>query len=227
MLMNKPTTFGAIVGNRSFFPDHLADEGRKEILSVLADAGYGAVALGPEDSAFGSVETRADAKKCAELFKRHAGEIDGIVVTLPNFGDERGVADALRLSGLDVPVLIQATPDDPKKMTLADRRDSFCGKMSVCNNLRQYGLDFSLTSDHTVAPSSVAFREDLDWFAATCRVVRGLRTPGWEPSAHARQPSTPCATARRSWRPTASAWRWWTCRRSWAASASWTTTLPR
>jgi L-fucose isomerase-like protein len=73
-----------------------------------------------------------------------------------------------------VPVLIQATPDDAEAMTIADRRDSFCGKMSVCNNLRQYGISYSLTSLHTVEPDSDSFRQDLSDFAATCRVTRSL-----------------------------------------------------
>ncbi len=73
-------------------------------------------------------------------------EIDGIIITLPNFGEERGLADALRLADLRVPVLIQATPDHAGKMTIAFRRDSFCGKMSICNNLKQYGIPYSLTT---------------------------------------------------------------------------------
>jgi L-fucose isomerase-like protein len=117
----------------------------------------------------------SDAEKCAALFKKHAEEIDGILVTLPNFGDERAVANSIRWSELDVPVLIQATPDDMTKMTVADRRDSFCGKMSVCNNLRQYGIKYSLTAQHTVAPDSAAFLADLRRFVGTCRAVRGLR----------------------------------------------------
>ncbi|MCL6507083.1 MAG: fucose isomerase, partial [Bryobacteraceae bacterium] len=51
----------------------------------------------------------------------------------------------------------------------------FCGKMSVCNNLTQYGIPYSLTRLHTVAPDSEAFRQDLEWFAGVCRVVNGLR----------------------------------------------------
>jgi L-fucose isomerase-like protein len=168
-------TFGVIVGNRGFFPDHLAQSGRSEMLTALEQAGYTAVALGPEDSKFGAVETRAEATRCAELFKKRRDAIDGIIVTLPNFGDERAIADTLRMAGLNVPVLVQATPDTPGKMTIRDRRDSFCGKMSACNNLTQYGIRYSLTARHTVAPDSKDFRKDLDWFAATCRVVRGLR----------------------------------------------------
>jgi len=169
------TTLGVIIGNRGFFPDHLCETGRAEILRVLEEEGIDAVILGPDDTLFGSVETLQEAHKCAKLFKAHADEIDGILVTLPNFGEERGIADSVRLAGLDVPVLVQATPDEVGKMTIADRRDSFCGKMSVCNNLWQYDIPFSLTTLHTVAPDSESFRQDLRQFAATCRVVRGLR----------------------------------------------------
>jgi L-fucose isomerase-like protein len=171
----KQLTLGLIVGNRGFFPAHLCETGRATILKVLEAEGIKVVALGPEETTYGSVESVSDAEKCAALFKQHAEEIDGILVTLPNFGDERAVANAIRWSGLDVPVLIQATPDDMTKMTVADRRDSFCGKMSVCNNLRQYGIKYSLTKLHTVAPDSAAFLADLRQFVGTCRAVRGLK----------------------------------------------------
>ncbi len=168
-------TFGVIVGNRGFFPDHLAKSGRAQMLAAVENAGFRVVAVAAEETKFGAVETRAEAARCAELFQRHRDQIDGVIVTLPNFGDERAVADTLRIAGLNVPVLVQATPDTPGRMTIRDRRDSFCGKMSVCNNLTQYGIPYSLTTRHTEAPDSDLFRKDLDWFAAVCRVVRGLR----------------------------------------------------
>ena len=168
-------TFGVIVGNRGFFPDHLARSGRTDMIAVLEKAGHQVVAVGAEETKHGAVETRAEATRCAELFRRNADRIDGIIVTLPNFGDERAIADTLRMSGLNVPVLVQATPDTPAKMTIRDRRDSFCGKMSACNNLTQYGIPYSLTTRHTEAPDSDFFQRDLQWFAAVCRVVRGLR----------------------------------------------------
>ncbi len=169
------TTFGVIIGNRGFFPDVLARDGREEILRVLDEEGYGSVAVSPQDTKFGSIETLQDARKCADLFKQHRDEIDGIVVALPNFGDERSIANTLRFAGLDVPVLVQAFPDETGKMLMGGRRDSFCGKISACNNLWQYGIHYSLTRQHTVAPASDAFRADLKAFAATCRIVRGLR----------------------------------------------------
>src|ERR1700678_3860499 len=168
-------TMGLIVGNRGFFPDHLAKTGREEMLAALQKAGIQVVALTPEESKYGAVETREESRRCAELFKHNRERIDGIIVTLPNFGEERAIADTLRLADLGVPVLIQATPDDPKKMTIAFRRDSFCGKMSACNNLRQYGIPYSVTTLHTESPDSREFVHDLEWFAAVCRVVKGFR----------------------------------------------------
>ena len=172
--MNK-TTFGVIIGNRGFFPDILARDGREEVLRVLEQEGYGAVCLTPQETKFGTVETLADALKCAELFKKHRDNIDGILVSLPNFGDERAVANTIRLSGLDVPVLVQAYPDESDKMLMGGRRDSFCGKLSVCNNLWQYGIKFTITTLHTVTPTSESFKADLKSYAATCRIVKGLK----------------------------------------------------
>jgi L-fucose isomerase-like protein len=171
----KSVTFGVIVGNRGFFPSHLAKTGREEIIAAIEKAGHKAVVLSGEESTHGAVETYDEALRCAELFKRHREEIDGIIVTLPNFGEERGIVDAIRLAGLNVPVLVQATPDRTANMTIAFRRDSFCGKMSLSNNLMQYGIPYSLTTLHTVNPASEKFQADLAWFAAVSRIVRGLK----------------------------------------------------
>ncbi len=173
--MGRQMTMGVVVGNRGFFPSHLATSGRLEIVAALEAAGIKPIVLSPEETAHGAVETYEDAKRCAALFKKHANEIDGIIITLPNFGEERGLADTLRLADLRVPVLIQATPDSPGKMGIAFRRDSFCGKMSICNNLKQYGIPYTLTTLHTEAVDSAEFKSDLSSFAAVCRIVRGFR----------------------------------------------------
>ncbi len=173
--MSERMTMGVIVGNRGFFPDHLAKSGRDEMIEALRNACMDVVVLGPEDSKHGAVETRPEARKCAELFDQNRKKIDGVIISLPNFGDERAVAETLRLADLKVPVLIQATPDLANRMMIADRRDSFCGKMSVCNNLTQYGIPYSLTTYHTQRPDSPVFRHDLDWFGGVCRVVKGMK----------------------------------------------------
>src|SRR5262245_17964363 len=174
-MISRPTTLGVIVGNRGFFPSHLCSTGRTETLNALERAGLRTVALAADATPYGSVETLADARACADLFRSERDVIDGVLVTLPNFGDERAVANALRWADLGVPVLVHAFADDSAQMTIANRRDSFCGKMWVCNNLRQYGIPFSLTTQHTTPPTSDRFHADVQRFAATCRAVRRLR----------------------------------------------------
>jgi len=173
--VTKSQTIAVIYGNRDFFPDQLVAEARADIEKVFGRLGIKAIQLSPTDTKLGGVETLADARKCAELFKQHAAEIDGVLVVLPNFGDEKGVLETLRLSGLNVPVLVQAYPDDLNKLDPARRRDAWCGKISVCNNLVQAGIRFSLTRKHVVRPMDESFVTDLKNFLAVCRVVNGLR----------------------------------------------------
>jgi len=164
-----------IIGNRDFFPDLLVSEARKDLVKLFAELGIEAVMLSPEETKLGAVETWQDAKRCGELFARHAARITGILVCLPNFGDEKAVADSIRLSGLKVPILVQGSPDDIDQFGVERRRDAFCGKISVCNNLRQYGYRYTLTRDHTVGILADSFRQDLLRFLQVCRVCRGLR----------------------------------------------------
>jgi L-fucose isomerase-like protein len=176
--MSNPTaaiTLAVIIGNRDFFPDALVAEARKEIKAILDTGGIQTVMLALEQSKLGGVETHADARQCAELFRQNRDKIDGVLIVLPNFGDEKGVADTLKLSDLNVPVLVQGYPDDLNALGVARRRDAFCGKISVCNNLKQAGIPFTLTSRHVVHPTDLTFKADLAKFISICRVVRGLR----------------------------------------------------
>jgi L-fucose isomerase-like protein len=175
MASNQHSTLGVIIGNRDFFPDKLVAEARTEILDLFKKLNITPVLLSDADSKLGGVETFAEAQKCANLFKQHAEAIDGILVVLPNFGDEKGVAETIKLSGLNVPVLVQGYPDDLGKMDVVNRRDAWCGKISVCNNLYQFGIKYTLTTKHVVSPSDPSFIADLNNFTAVCRVVKGLR----------------------------------------------------
>ncbi|MDR1579074.1 MAG: hypothetical protein LBS35_01855 [Synergistaceae bacterium] len=168
-------TFGVIIGVRAFFNPALADGDRRGILELLKRLDYGAVITETSETPSGSIETLADAKLCAELFKRRRGEIDGVIVLLPNFGDEVAIAETLKRAALGVPVLIQASNDDPNHVDLDSRRDSFCGKLSVCNNLYQYGIPYTLTETHTCDVAGENFEADVIKFASVCRTVKGLR----------------------------------------------------
>ena len=170
------STFGVIVTNRSFFPDHLVVTGRETLLRKLGEWGHRAIALSTDDTYLGQVVTYDEAAKCARLFRAHCDEIEGIIVCLPNFGEEAGVADALRMAGLNVPVLVQACDDELDKLQLVNRRDAFCGKLSLCNNLYQNDIPFTNTSRHTCALDSDSFKADVERFSVLCRVVRRLRS---------------------------------------------------
>jgi L-fucose isomerase-like protein len=165
---------GVILGNRDFFPDVLISEARRDLTKLFAELQIEPVWLLPAESKLGAVETWSDAQRCGDLLRRNRDRIDGILVCLPNFGDEKGVADSIRLSESRVPILVQACPDDLDQFGLDRRRDAFCGKISVCNNLRQYRIKYSLTRDHTVAIFDPRFKEDLVRFVQMCKVVRGL-----------------------------------------------------
>ena len=175
MKKNTISTLGVIIGNRDFFPDKLVGQARTEVLDLFKKLEITPVLLSDADTKLGGVETFADAQKNAALFRKHAEEIEGILVVLPNFGDEKGVAETIKLSGLKVPVLIQGYPDDLNKMDVVNRRDAWCGKISVCNNLYQFGIRYTLTSKHVVRPADESFVNDLSNFIAVCRVVKGMR----------------------------------------------------
>lgn len=169
--------FGIIIGTRAYFNSELAKDVRKQLLRTLADEGYDYVIL-PEDATptgSSSIETREDGLKCAELFRQNRDRIDGIIVSLPNFGFEIGIINAISVADLNVPILIQACDDENDKVDLDSRRDAFCGKISVCNNLYQYGIPFTDTTLHTYSIYSELLAKDINKFAGICRVVNGLR----------------------------------------------------
>ena len=169
--------FGIIIGTRAYFNSELAKDVRKQLLKTLADEGYDYVIL-PEDATptgSSSIETREDGLKCAELFRQNRDRIDVIIVSLPNFGFEIGIINAISVADLNVPVLVQACDDENDKVDLDSRRDAFCGKISVCNNLYQYGIPFTDTTLHTYSIYSELLAKDINKFAGICRVVNGLR----------------------------------------------------
>lgn len=168
-------SLGIIIGNRDFFPDSLVEKARVEVIDLCHSLGINPIVLDSNTSKLGGVETFQEAQKCANLFKQHAEEIIGVWVVLPNFGDEKGVADSLKLANLNVPVLVQAYPDDLDKLDVARRRDAWCGKISVCNNLYQYGIKYTLTTKHVMRPNDAEFIKDLQDFLSVCKVVRGLK----------------------------------------------------
>ena len=173
-VIDKNVCFGLIVATRGFFNPVLAGTARKELLALLDELSIEYV-IGSEDATpHGTVENLEHAKIYAKLFRENAERIDGVLVILPNFGDELGVVQTLDMARLNVPVMVQACKDELDKVGVFSRRDAFCGKISVCNNLYQYNIPFTDTTFHTCDIKSQAFRDDLDRFGRVCRTVKGL-----------------------------------------------------
>ena len=174
-MTQKPTTLALIVGTRDFFPAEPVLRARREMITMLEGMGVDVVIPHETASNMGAVETWEDAKLWAAYFRANRDSIDGILILLPVFAPERGIADLIKLSELQVPVLVQAYPDEPDKLDVAQRGDAFCGKISLTNNLYQYGIPFTVTEQHTILPSDPKFQADLAKFLGVCRVVRGFK----------------------------------------------------
>ncbi len=174
-VFDKKIALGLIIGSREFFNGKMALDARRDVTAQLDRLGIGYHILPVDETNNGAVETPEDVRKYAQLFDQNRKDIDGIVVLLPNFGDEIAVVETIHRSGLKVPILVQACNDELNKVDLRGRRDAFCGKLSVCNNLYQYGIEFSDTTTHTCDIASEEFAGDLDRFSRVCRTVKGLR----------------------------------------------------
>ncbi len=171
----KSPTVGLVVASREFFPDELSFEGGQKVVNQLENAGFDVITVFSPEDGEGLASGREDSKKYAELFKENREKIDGVLVTLPNFGDEKGVVETFKLSRLEVPTMVHGFSDELGKMDRKHRRDSFCGKISTCNNLRQANVKFTNTQKHVESPTSEEFKQDIEKFKQICKTVNGLK----------------------------------------------------
>lgn len=165
--------FAVLLGNRGTFPTDLILQARRELTERLEKAGHRVLMMPPEATGAGAVESPEEGRVFARFFKAHREQIDGVILSLPNFGSEGGVIAALQ--DVNVPVWVHAYPDQLNQMATATRRDAFCGKFAVLNILRQYGVPFSNPEPHTAMPGSAAFAKNLAHFNSVCRAVAAMR----------------------------------------------------
>ncbi len=162
-----------LIANRGFFPSSVIDSARKEMREAISRVGAEALFMDADLTRYGAVETRAEGECFSEFLKEHEGEYDGLIICLPNFGDENGIKEAIKY--VNVPILLQAYPDELDKLDFASRRDAFCGKLGLCAVLKQMKTKFINTESFTVHPSSDEFQEELIRFVSVCRIVKRMR----------------------------------------------------
>ncbi len=160
-----------LFSSRGVFPGELVNSAIQEMAQALCKAGFDPVFLDEQETPYGAVSNASEAKHFAQLLERN--HPDGVVVCLPNFGDESSAALACRDAG--VPILIHAYPDVAGQMDPLHRRDAFCGKISIQNVFRQYGIPYTVFPPHVIHPNTDEFVSQLKDFGALCRVVNGLK----------------------------------------------------
>ena len=165
--------FALFYGNRGFFPASLLEGARREIPEALEKMGHSTISLEVGATRHGAVETPEEGRKYARFLHEHRGEYDGVILCLPNFGDETGAVAALEEAG--TPIFVHAYPDELDKMAPALRRDSFCGKLSIMDVFHQHNVPFTACPPHVVTPGSERFQENIEYFDRVCRAVRAVR----------------------------------------------------
>lgn len=165
--------FALYFANRGFFPESLIAGAREDLTRAVEQAGHGWIAMDPSLTKNGAIETADEGRRYARFLKEHEGQFDGVILCLPNFGDENGAVPALR--DANVPIFIQAYPDEIGKMDFDRRRDSFCGKFSIEDMFNQFGIRYTVFPPHVAHPLSEAFRQNLRDFASVCNVVKRCR----------------------------------------------------
>lgn len=166
-------TFALFFANRGFFPAESIGRAREEMEKAVTDLGFEYIEMESTLTRFGAVETQEEGFRYANFLKEHEGGYDGVIMCLPNFGDENGALKAMH--DCRTPILLQAYPDEAGAMDFNHRRDAFCGKISIADTFRQAGIRFTVFPPHTCRPDSEAFRTQLATFAQVCAIVRKMR----------------------------------------------------
>lgn len=168
----KKQTFALYFGNRGFFPETLIASARAEVSQAVKAAGFDFLMPPAGMTRYDAVETKDEGILYAKWLKENEGKFDGVILSLPNFGDENGAVWALK--DCNVPIFIQAYPDEIGKMDFEHRRDAYCGKFSICDVFHQYHIPYTIMKPHTVHPSTGEFIDNIKDFAAICRIVKGM-----------------------------------------------------
>lgn len=173
MVKLPPTKLGFVPANRGFFSSELAAKMRGQAIDAMQQLGVEVVVPSDAQTKVGCVKDRQEAETAAKLFRD--ADVDGIVIGAVNFGDEQSAAWVVRQARLDVPVLIFGCQEEEVLTMATQRRDSFCGLLSIGEALRQIGAKYTVATQPIVFPTDPAFSQDIDFFARVCRTVKGLR----------------------------------------------------
>ena len=165
----------AIFGNRDFFPDELITEVRADIQTLFTEFGIRGIWLGSArlQARLGRdpMPTPASAPTCSRCT---AARSTASLSASAQLRRREGCGDTLEAGWLNVPVLVQAYPDDLDGFNVERRRDAFAAKSRSATNLRQYSFSYSLT-DAYQPPTERRFQAVICRTTGVCRWSTGLR----------------------------------------------------
>ena len=166
----KNVKIGFVPSHRAMFRDDDSFKMRNRVLKVLSKTKNVEVTVPDEPlTSKGLVRDDEDAEKTIELFKQ--AKVEGIVIGAMNFGDEIS-AVSVATAFPKCPKLVFAIKEEPK-VTGKDRRDSFCGTLSIASGLYRRSLPFLFAG--VCLPEESIFKESVANFVRVCSVVNGFR----------------------------------------------------
>jgi len=160
---------GLVPAHRAVFSPALARKMRQAALQAFAKVGLEAVAPDENLCRHGLVESSEEAARTAELFRKEG--VAGVVIGAMNFGNEVPAAEA---ADLGVPVFVFGCKEEGRLTPAANRRDAFCGALSIGAALRHRGIIYTFPQAPICFPQEPSFLRDLEHFARACQVVGGI-----------------------------------------------------
>jgi L-fucose isomerase-like protein len=171
--MPEKIRIGFVPANRGVFSLKLAENARRETLKSMSAAGLKAVVPGPDLTSKGMVGTFEDARKAAELFRRE--RVQGVIIGAVNFGSEVPAAVAAIEGAAGAPIFIFGCAEEGALDYGGERRDAFCGLLSIATALRQRLAQYTFPRTANCGPGDPALVEEFRNFADVCRIVGGVR----------------------------------------------------
>ena len=98
--------FSLVIVVFSGFPSGSSPDDMSRVSKRL---GHDTLLLDADATRYGAVDTPQEGPLFADFLHEHRGTYDGVILCLPNFGDETGAVAPLKDAG--VPILIQVYPD--------------------------------------------------------------------------------------------------------------------
>ncbi len=166
-------TFGVIVGSRAFFNGRPSLGAREDLLAALEKAGAGWHILpGGRDGQRRGGDARGRAQVRQALPRDTGTRSTASWSCCPTSATSSAWWRRCARPTWTCRCWSRPATTSSTRSTSHSRRDAFCGKLSVCNNLYQYGIPFTDTTSHTCDARQPGVRRRPRPVRRVCRTVQ-------------------------------------------------------